>query len=109
MLLLALLAAFGQALAQASLPGSASAGLAHVLAHVQEDGHHHHDGGGMHVDETDDGDFHVHLDGANSAALPSALSARAALATPQGRPQWRPRAHRSPTMAGLLRPPKLTS
>ena len=109
MLLLALLAAFGQALAGASFPGTASGELGHVLAHTQEDGHHHHDDGAMHVDETDEGGFHVHLDGANSAALPAGLSSRPALAMPQGPPDWEPRAHPSPTIDGLLRPPKLAS
>jgi hypothetical protein len=109
MVLLAFLAVFGQALAGASFTGSASGELGHILAHAQEDGHHHHDDRGMHVNESDEGAFHVHLDGANSAALPAGLFPPAALAIPQGPPPWEPRAHPSPTIDGLLRPPKLAS
>ena len=109
MLLLAFLAVFGQALAGASFPGGFPGGLGHVLAHAQDDGHHHHDDGDMHVDEADEGAFHVHLDGASSAAPPAGLSARAVPATPQGPPAWKARALLSPTKDGLLRPPKLAS
>ncbi|TWO70059.1 hypothetical protein FN976_17130 [Caenimonas sedimenti] len=109
MFLLAFLAAFGQALAGASFAGTPLGELGHVLAHAQDDGHHHHDDGGMHVDEAGDGAFHVHLDGANSAAPPAAPSARAALALPQGPPDWEARERPSPTIDGLLRPPKLAS
>ncbi len=109
MLLLAFLAVFGQALAGASFTGPASSELGHVLAHAEEDGHHHHDDGGMHVEDADEGAFHFHVDGANSAALPAELSARDAPAMPHGPPGWEPRAHLSPTIDGLLRPPKLAS
>lgn len=109
MVLLAFLAVFGQALAGASFPGIASGGLGHVVAHAHDDGHHHHDGGDIHLDEATEGAFHVHLDGANSAALPTGLPFRSVPALPQGPPGWEPRAHASPTMAGLLRPPKLSS
>lgn len=109
MLLLAFVAVFGQALAGTSFPGTQLGELGHVLAHAQADGHHHHDDGDMHVDQEDAGSFHVHLDGANSAALPAVLSARAVPAMPQDPPGWKPRAHLSPTIDGLLRPPKLAS
>lgn len=109
MLLLAFLAVFGQALASSSLPRLGFGEFGHVLAHAQEDGHHHHDDGDMHADDADEGGFHVHLDGANSAALPAATAARPAPTQPKGQPRWEPRLHLSPTIDGLLKPPKLAS
>jgi hypothetical protein len=110
MILLAFLAVFGQALAGGSFTRAGSGELGHVLAHAQEDAHHHHDDGGMHVDDAaDEGSVHVHLDGANSAALPAAASLRSAAAMPQAPPRWEPRAHPAPTIDGLMRPPKLAS
>ena len=110
MILLAFLAVFGQALAGGSFPRAGAGELGHVLAHAQEDLHHHHDDGGMHVDDaSDEGAFHVHLDGANLAALAPALPSPAVASVPQAPPKWEPRAHPSPTIDGLLRPPKLAS
>ncbi len=109
MIFLSFLAVFGQALAGASFPRAAAEDLGHVLAHSQEDRHHHHDDGNMHVDDLGEESFHVHLDGANPAALPTALTARPAPTLPQGPPGWELPTHPSPPIEGLLRPPKLAS
>ena len=78
MFLLAFLAAFGQAVAIAAFPRAAADEIGHAFAHVQEPSHHHHDDGLMHVDETQESTFHVHVgDGASVALVrPSKPAAR---------------------------------
>ncbi|MBK8072214.1 MAG: hypothetical protein IPK34_09445 [Ramlibacter sp.] len=74
MFLLAFLAAFGQAVAIAAFPRAAADEIGHAFAHVQEPSHHHHDDGLMHVDETQESTFHVHVgDGASVALVSSAV------------------------------------
>jgi hypothetical protein len=58
-----------------------------------------------HVEASDEGTFHVHLDGGNSAALLVRNAMASVPATPQGPPDMATAALPSPTIAGLLRPP----
>jgi hypothetical protein len=108
-ILLAFLAVIGQSLAGTRFPSAASEDFGHIVAHAQEGAHHHHDDAGMHVDGVDEESFHVHVDGANLIGLPGSHASRPGLALPQGPPIAQMCALPSPTINGLLRPPKHAS
>jgi hypothetical protein len=109
MLILAFLALFGQVMAGATSTAVPGSGIEHALAHAQDDAHHHHDDGGMHIDDAESGAFHVHLDGANAAALPARVGLTPTAAVPQAPPSMEAGAMPTPPVDGLLRPPKNAS
>jgi hypothetical protein len=106
MFLLAFLAAFGQAVAIAAFPRAAADEIGHAFAHVQEPSHHHHDDGLMHVDETQESTFHVHVGDGASVALVSSAVVRLPAPAPQGPPQQVRLSLPAPLLDGLLRPPR---
>lgn len=107
MFLLAFLGAFGQAVAIAAFPNKAADEFGHVFAHVQEPSHHHHDDGLMHVDDTQESAFHVHVGDGASVALVSSSAVRLPVPPPQGPPQQVRRLLPAPLIEGPLRPPRL--
>ncbi|MDO9093869.1 MAG: hypothetical protein Q7U99_14680 [Rubrivivax sp.] len=107
-----LLALFWQSVALAR-PGStvnALADMAHAALHWQEEGHHHHEDGSYHLDDSNESVQHVLSDhlSATVALLATASHALPSLgsAAPGG-------LHRAPVpdpaLEGLLRPPRLRS
>jgi hypothetical protein len=83
------------------------ADLEHAALHWQEEGHHHHDDGSVHVDDSQASKFHVLADHLTSAtALPPAVShhfAPIASSRPSGLHD--PRVP-DRFLDGLLRPPR---
>ncbi len=103
--LLAFLAAFGQAIAIASLPNAAADQIVHVFVHAEESGHHHHDNGLTHVDDGGTSTVHVHLGDGASVAMISRQVVRLTLPPPLGPPQQVRLSLPEPLLDGLLRPP----
>lgn len=97
------LAAAGQLLIMAKHDGS------HALAHMAGEGHHHHDDGSLHVDDSDESVQHLHADDCiHSPALLTATIAfepfPAAVATvPDG---WGTSLAPPPFLEGPRRPPR---
>jgi hypothetical protein len=84
------------------------ADLEHAALHWQEEGHHHHDDGSLHLDDSQASTFHVLSDHltvttallpASSHHFPASASAR-----PGG---LRDASMPDPFLDGLLRPPRL--
>ena len=98
------------ALARAGSTMNALVDFAHVMLHWQEAGHHHHEDGSYHLDESSESVQHILSDhGSSIAAL--------AMGAPQDFPVLGSAAPGdlqktllpNPTLDGLLRPPRLQS
>jgi hypothetical protein len=84
--------------------------LQHAALHWIDEGHHHHDDGSYHVDESDESIAHLLSDhaGATAALLPHADTSIPA-AEAGGVVSIEPRAGPPPCLAGPLRPPRRTA
>ncbi len=84
------------------------ADLEHAALHWQEQGHHHHDDGSYHVDDSNESVQHVIADHLTASAALMASIDHDLLSAPSELPsglQERPAPH--PYLDGLLRPPRL--
>ncbi len=104
-----LIAMLWQSLTMASVGSTinALADQAHAALHLQGQGHHHHDDGSYHVDDSNESAQHVFSDhvGAPAALLLASSQAFApsAMAALEGRHETRVP---SPTLDGPFRPPR---
>ena len=98
------------ALARAGSTGNALANLEHAALHWQDSGHHHHEDGSYHLDDSPESALHVIADHLSvSAVLMTSVAygfAPPASTSPGG---WHDRAAPHPFLDGLLRPPRLRS
>ena len=98
------------ATAQGALAYAHGEGYAHVVMHLDNEPHHHHDDGSLHQDGSDESVKHVYADGcAGTTAVPAyalplvrGVRAEAQFSTP-------PSAHDSPILEGPRRPPRPTA
>ena len=85
-------------------------GIAHAVLHWQDVGHHHHDDGSVHEEQSDESRAHLHAD---SALLVIALPSAPQLAAAQPVAPQPARAGASTLaasfLAGLIRPPRPTA
>lgn len=106
MFLLVFLAAFGRAVAGDLLPRIGFEELVHASTHEQQESHHHHADGSLHLDEAGDRGAHVHVEPFHTVALlieqPSQFDLGASQGTPVSATPFMP----SPAIDGLLRPPQ---
>ncbi|MEO7852055.1 MAG: hypothetical protein ABIR94_07340 [Rubrivivax sp.] len=112
LLLLTLFALLWQSvtLARAGSAGNALANLEHAALHWQESGHHHHEDGSFHLDDSTESAQHVIADhlSANAVLMTSdAFGLPSPASNPPG--GWQDRAAPHPYLDGLLRPPRLHS
>lgn len=95
------------ALARVGSTVNALADLAHATLHWQDEGHHHHEDGSYHLDDSNESAQHVVTDHLNAslamAAPPSQDFPPLRSAAPRGPHDA---AAPSPTLDGLLRPPR---
>ncbi len=98
------------ALARVSPTMNALADLEHAALHWQEEGHHHHDDGSYHLDDSNESTQHVvtdHLSASLAMAAPSSHDfPPLGSAAPGGLHET---LVPSPTLDGLLRPPRSSS
>lgn len=100
----------GLALARPGSTVNVLADLGHAALHWQEEGHHHHDDGSYHVDDSKESVLHVLADHVAASAALMAFSEPGLLpASSESPPGLRERRVPHPFLAGLLRPPRLTS
>jgi hypothetical protein len=86
-------------------------GVAHAALHMEKEGHHHHDDGTFHQDDSDESLQHVYADGCANASgvLPAHVGCGApdfAVATLHAASQAE---HDPPVLEGPRRPPRLTA
>ena len=104
-----LFAMFWQTVAVARVGSTmnASAGLEHAALHWQEVGHHHHQDGSYHLDDSNDSAQHLLCDHLSATAALMVSAPRAfpplASAAPGSMPET---AAPDPTLDRLLRPPR---
>ncbi len=82
----------------------------HAALHWQEQGHHHHDDGSTHVDNSNESLQHLIADHVTASAALMAATGQNFLSVPAEAPSGlheRPAPH--PFLDGLLRPPRLRS
>ena len=99
------------AMAQAGFAQDHADGIAHVLLHLENDPHHHHDDGTFHQDDSDESVKHVYADGSTNTAgvVPAHITsaqpdvgARVDFSLPAPR-------HDSPVLEAPRRPPRFTA
>lgn len=87
-----------------------AANFDHIVLHSHEATHHHHDDQSAHIEDTDEGLQHLHADsGLQTPGLTPTMTSNLSVAQPVS-----PLVHLllprpSPTLDGLLRPPRLVS
>jgi hypothetical protein len=82
----------------------------HGVLHTQEATHHHHDDASAHIEDTAEGLHHQHADsGMSTLGLLSTITLSLSLAAPQAFIAALSATRSSPTLEGLLRPPRLRS
>jgi len=80
----------------------------HALLHSQEATHHHHDDQSAHIEDTDEGFQHQHADsGLQTLALIPTMTANFPSLLPVSSLTHLSKPSPSPTLDGLLRPPRL--
>lgn len=98
------------ALARAGSTANALADLGHAALHWQEEGHHHHEDGSYHLDESKESAQHVLSDHVSATAALMVPASHAfpppGSAAPGG---LHDRLVPDPTLDGLLRPPRSRS
>lgn len=86
------------------------ADVEHAVLHWQDEGHHHHDDGSWHVDESTESVQHATADQVGSSpALHSTVTLRWAAMASQSPPAARSSAITAPFLEGPLRPPRTTT
>jgi hypothetical protein len=87
-----------------------AASIDHGILHSQEATHHHHDDASAHIEDTAEGLHHQHADsGMTTLGLLSTITLSLSLAAPQAFVAALSTTRSSPTLEGLLRPPRLHS
>jgi hypothetical protein len=87
-----------------------TASIDHGVLHTQEATHHHHDDASAHIEDTAEGLHHQHADsGMSTLGLLSTITLSLSLAAPQAFIAALSATRSSPTLEGLLRPPRLRS
>lgn len=82
--------------------------LAASIDHGQEATHHHHDDASAHIEDTAEGLHHQHADsGMTTLGLLSTITLSVSSAAPQAFVIALSTTRSSPTLEGLLRPPRL--
>ena len=82
----------------------------HGVLHTQEATHHHHDDASTHIEDTAEGLHHQHADsGMSTLGLLSTITLSLSLAAPLAFIAALSATRSSPTLEGLLRPPRLLS
>jgi len=85
-----------------------AASIDHGVLHSQEATHHHHDDASAHIEDTDEGLQHQHADsGLQTLGLTATMSAAFPSLSPVSNLTHLRKPSPSPTIDGLLRPPRL--
>lgn len=108
-LLVMLFAMFWQtmAVARAGSTMNASAGLEHAVLHWQEVGHHHHQDGSFHLDDSKDSAQHLLCDHLSATAAPMVSATHDFPPLASAAPgSMHEAVAPDPTLDGLLRPPR---
>jgi hypothetical protein len=85
-----------------------AASIDHGILHTQEATHHHHDDASAHIEDTAEGLHHQHADsGMTTLGLLSTITLSVSSAAPQAFVIALSTTRSSPTLEGLLRPPRL--
>jgi hypothetical protein len=85
-----------------------AANIDHGVLHTQEATHHHHDDASAHIEDTAEGLHHQHADsGMSTLGLLSTITLSLSLTAPQAFIGLLSTTLSSPTLEGLLRPPRL--
>jgi len=95
------------AIARAGSPVNALADPEHAALHLQEKGHHHHEDGSFHLDDSSESVQHVLSDNVNAtAALPVSPPRDFALQVSRAPGGWPDALPPHPYLEGPLRPPR---
>ena len=82
------------------------ADLEHAVMHWQQEGHHHHDSGDYHVDDSDESTRHLMADHAGASAMLPATDLRFFRQDTGTHALLSARTSPHPYLEGLLRPPR---
>ncbi len=82
--------------------------LTHAAMHWQQEGHHHHDSGDYHVEDSDESTHHLMADHTGTPAVPTATNLRFFRQDSDDHAVLPARASPHPYLEGLLRPPRPT-
>jgi hypothetical protein len=87
-----------------------AASIDHGVLHTQEATHHHHHDASAHIEDTAEGLYHQHADsGMSTLGLLPTITSSLSLAAPLAFVAALGTTRSSPTLEGLLRPPRLQS
>lgn len=87
-----------------------AASIDNSVMHTLEATHHHHDDASAHIEDTAEGLHHQHADsGISTLGLLSTITLTLSLTAPQAFVAALSTTRSSPTLEGLLRPPRLQS